>query len=935
MDIELIAESLCGADPALLLGGASGSAADVGLAGRAVAWLADVRSALFQTSATNKKRQGSGSIPDHAERIAQLSKALDLVAGYVKASQTLSTGAAVSLALAALQEGAHLGKLLSSSQSPAAVLAAGFDGSSEEGAVEAVARAVRTKPPGGLLMIPTPFGLMILRRGGSGAMASQDQFVAGVASSGPGLRFHPARPREDGDIERMQPLVLGRVPRERMALGTFWYLACQPKREGDELHAYASLLPFLTGVPTDASSARAADISRLARWRPMSANVPARGEAIQVVLDGLEFALRISGASACQAATVARFEVRLSAVRQMSCASASTQALVQELALTSCARHAVEASSIKDEDDPRSVAPDLNLAVKELRTKVSSTQSRMDLPLLSQGPVSVTPTDCEYLFFGAGFQGDALDKAEEFAGQPLSADLLCPPDLSDVGPFEVNTPSELAQLLGRAALSCSRLLNQQNLLKSAPHLCFSLIARVLLSVPLDYTWYVHPSFKWTLEVQNFILDRLHSLVRQLAFSALLLGSAGDVALRAVSAMAAAVVFDAVARQATDNIPSVLAQALGQRLGLGQGCFASETSEQVITRPSAARARSAILEYFEAASVAGQQPVFLAAEVGETEQRLVNGCSLLLGLGPVRSRAAQLLSGEDPALVSQLPQLAMMRDVAFISQLLSRSGSLPFTAPRGCTQQSVVLTWKSQEGSTSLTVRGLAQGQNTALESLLPVAAHGSKDKQTGAERVLARMKKGLLGLTGAERRGAAASQADPGALIGEKLRTEEDVLFLPSAKLRGFEGLSASEAEVVLTMLLAPYMRIPLLLGFLGTSQRVGALADDRLQGVLEAAVFEPGPWRSTTCPREIPKVIPAPTRSHLATTCGLLINELCNAPQATTTGAASLLQSSLERDTGRAAAAPVGLILFAIRLCCRIYFYAQTLLELGTWHFK
>ena len=125
--------------------------------------------------------------------------------------------------------------------------------------------------------------------------------------------------------------------------------------------------------------------------------------------------------------------------------------------------------------------------------------------------------------------------------------------------------------------------------KGAPHLCFSLIARVLLSVPLDYTWcldriwslsmsfwlqhwrmfiivyhhaaerYVHPSFKWTLEVQNFILDRsmlsksqqsefkyfvpcsqmpqklsginsrilgLHALVRQLAFSALLLGSAG-------------------------------------------------------------------------------------------------------------------------------------------------------------------------------------------------------------------------------------------------------------------------------------------------------------------------------------------------------------------------------------------------------------------------
>lgn len=131
----------------------------------------------------------------------------------------------------------------------------------------------------------------------------------------------------------------------------------------------------------------------------------------------------------------------------------------------------------------------------------------------------------------------------------------------------------------------------------------------------------------------------------------------------------------------------------------------------------------------------------------------------------------------------------------------------------------------------------------------------------------------------------------------------EDVLFLPSSKLRGFEGLSASafalgnnmisnpkrvdqmqvfdllnrlgcfvcrqiwgsrscpDNAVILTcssyagamlfcwwsngshlpncltlslnqiyVRLAPYLRIPLLLGFLGTSQRVGALADDRLQ---------------------------------------------------------------------------------------------------------
>ena len=39
-------------------------------------------------------------------------------------------------------------------------------------------------------------------------------------------------------------------------------------------------------------------------------------------------------------------------------------------------------------------------------------------------------------------------------------------------------------------------------------------------------------------------------------------SSGDAGPRAVAAMAAAVVFDAVARQATDNVTSVLSQAPG-------------------------------------------------------------------------------------------------------------------------------------------------------------------------------------------------------------------------------------------------------------------------------------------------------------------------------------------------------------------------------------
>ncbi|CAE7719439.1 DNAJC21, partial [Symbiodinium sp. KB8] len=431
---------------------------------------------------------------------------------------------------------------------------------------------------------------------------------------------------DEGDAEFNVRSELGQVPRERVALGTFWHLACQPpKRHGPSpRHPYASLLPFLTGVPADASPVQSPETTRLTHWRPMSTGNSGRGEALQVVLDGLEFALRLLGAG--------------------------------------------------DLEDPRrSPAMDLKTSINSLEESLKDREGYAH--------------SCAKRFhlFGPGFTADAFRVAEEMAGQPLPADLLSPPDLAEVGPHDVQNPADLVQLLGRACSSCLKLLNQQRLLTSAHHLCFSLAARVLLSLPMDASWYKRPDFNWTLETQNFILERLHLLIRQLAMAALALGPAGDAGPRAVAAMAAAVAFDAVARQSTENVASVLSQALGQGLCLGPGSFVSESSEQAISWPRAAKARSEILEYFEAASIAGQQPVFQGVEVGQAELQLLNGCSLLLGLGPVRSTAVQLLSGEDPSLMAQLPQLGMMRDVGFLAQLLSRSGALPLTTPKSGNQ----------------------------------------------------------------------------------------------------------------------------------------------------------------------------------------------------------------------------------------------------------
>jgi hypothetical protein len=52
------------------------------------------------------------------------------------------------------------------------------------------------------------------------------------------------------------------------------------------------------------------------------------------------------------------------------------------------------------------------------------------------------------------------------------------------------------------------------------------------------------------------------------------------------------------------------------------------------------------------------------------------------------------------------------------------------------------------------------------------------------------------------------------------------------------------------------------------------------LQEVVDAAVFEPATWQSPDMARTPkPTTVPAPTRDHLATPCGLLFNELLRSP--------------------------------------------------------
>ena len=60
-----------------------------------------------------------------------------------------------------------------------------------------------------------------------------------------------------------------------------------------------------------------------------------------------------------------------------------------------------------------------------------------------------------------------------------------------------------------------------------------------------------------------------------------------------------------------------------------------------------------------------------------------------------------------------------------------------------------------------------------------------------------------------------------------ELKSEDDVLHLTNSELPSFNGrVSPMEAEYLLQVLTAPYLRLPLLLSFFSPQHRVSALAE-------------------------------------------------------------------------------------------------------------
>ena len=322
----------------------------------------------------------------------------------------------------------------------------------------------------------------------------------------------------------------------------------------------------------------------------------------------------------------------------------------------------------------------------------------------------------------------------------------------------------------------------------------------------------------------------------------------------------------------------------------------DLSRSQLPSPHLAAARTMLLDYFRAAAAAVPPERHLfrferSMEFGRGEASLLSQLCCQLAFPREDAKLRSYCSGDDPSVIELYPEWATFRDIAYLAKAMMAPHVEHLPEMKPWAAADARLSWKYKEASGDKPGVFIVHGFGGEMKATSWVDANG--DNKVTRQSLLDR----LLGKGGPKPR-LQPSAADASVVAGAPLNTEDDVLHL--RHLPDFGGaLRASDAEYLLQVLLSPYLRIPLLLRFFSDPTRTAALSRPELQQLLDAALFEPGEWQADA-PKPLPKLIPAPDRTHLATRAGILFNELTHSPSASVSAVTAILDNALDLDAGR-----------------------------------
>lgn len=182
--------------------------------------------------------------------------------------------------------------------------------------------------------------------------------------------------------------------------------------------------------------------------------------------------------------------------------------------------------------------------------------------------------------------------------------------------------------------------------------------------------------------------------------------------------------------------------------------------------------------------------------------------------------------ENAYLVRTWPEFAALRDIMFFWKYFLCTDLRVFPDTNNWSLQAAYLAWNVANENEVF-------GPPTNRGAIFQVSAFG-QDHVLKTNEPNYRPKPSASGHRYAS--AALASKYTGRAVV----RTEDDLLYLRS--LPTFEDrLRPSDAEALLSFLTVPYIRMPLMLSFFTSADRVNCLFSDTLRSILHAVVLEPG----------------------------------------------------------------------------------------------
>lgn len=408
--------------------------------------------------------------------------------------------------------------------------------------------------------------------------------------------------------------------------------------------------------------------------------------------------------------------------------------------------------------------------------------------------------------------------------------------------------------------------------------------------------------------------------------------------------------DAVIRRIAEDEPSEVSSHLmgrtigGKQLGhpgygISVGSFATQSETIEIHSPELSIARTAVLDYFQSPSQRKLEKFFTWEndyDLKPTKEliKFIRMISRDTGLSVPRPYL-MLLDGKPmcSSLMKNYPELRCYRDVAFWWKFFLNpdrkdlpnyvNPDAPNEIPRWDRMSSqLTFDWDGSKNCFTVQSFGRVLRCRPDPNQIDPLTGKKVPADQLPLHRF--------------------PSTATPSFyVVAPAIKTEDDVIYRPN--LPNFEDkygqvLNQRDSELLISYLTVPYMRIPLILTFFASDDRIHKLRSVHLRQIFDSVMFEPSKYLKMEMSNVEPMMVPTPYSDLLASPYGLLMNELCRSPDTVINSIIGLLRGGLACDTGSVIDekatefnASTTIILYICRLGSRVDNYLSFLIDWST----